>query len=183
AALKVDLDDNWTVTGSVMGQNEDSNGVFGYDPSVGKLQVQHFFPEFTHDYWYQAALTVEGKVGNLDFVYAGTHMQRWVHDKSDYTDYGFWYDTLYPSSSNGVDYGFGCYFYDNSHTTFCTGTIPPAQHIDAKDRFVKDSHEIRISSPSSDRLRFVAGLFYERQSHWIFQDYLIDNLAYTLWCP
>jgi outer membrane receptor protein involved in Fe transport len=89
AALKIDLDENWTVTAALMGQNEDSNGVFAFDPSVGDLKVQHFFPEFVHDYWYQAALTVEGKIGNLDLVYSGTHMQRWINEASDYTDYGF----------------------------------------------------------------------------------------------
>jgi iron complex outermembrane recepter protein len=180
AALKVDLNENWTATAAVMGQNEDSNGIFGFDPNPrygGDLKVSHFFPEFTHDYWYQAALTIEGKIGNLDLVYSGSHMQRWVHDKSDYTDYGYWYDKVYPEP-HYPGYNFGIYFYDNSGNY-----IAPAQHIDAKDRFVKDSDEIRISSPSSDRLRFVAGLFYERQSHWIFQDYLIDNLASSLWVP
>ena len=49
AALKVDLDDNWTVTPTVMYQNTKSNGSYGYDDSLGDLQVQHFFPEYRSD--------------------------------------------------------------------------------------------------------------------------------------
>jgi iron complex outermembrane receptor protein len=201
AALKIDLDANWTATVALMGQDENSNGFFAFDggtyfafpqftfpggaprpappfvPSAGDLQVQHFFPEFVHDYWYQAGLTIQGKIGNFDITYAGSKLDRWIHEASDYTDYGFWYDNLYPPSY------FGCYFYNNSATTFCSGnpatdgTIPPAQHIDARDYFTKDSQELRIASPSDDRLRFLAGLFYERQGHWILQDYIVDNLA------
>ena len=33
-------------------------GIGAYDPSVGYLEVTHFYPEFVHDGWWQAALTV-----------------------------------------------------------------------------------------------------------------------------
>jgi outer membrane receptor protein involved in Fe transport len=36
---------------------------------------------------------------------------------------------------------------------------------------------LRVSSPRDERFRFVVGAFVERQSHNIFQDYLIDNLG------
>ena len=101
AALQINLDENWTVTAGLMGENRLSNGFFAYDPSVGDLKVQHFFPEFVHDNWGQASLTIQGKVGDLDLTYAGSHMDRWVHESSDYTDYGFLYDTLYPPSYFG----------------------------------------------------------------------------------
>ena len=39
------------------------------------------------------------------------------------------------------------------------------------------SHELRIASPADKRLRLVAGLFYQRQSHGIHQDYQVTNLA------
>jgi len=173
AALGIDLNENWTATASIMGQVEDSNGIFGFDATLPKkFEVQHFFPEYTHDHWYQAALTVQGKVGSLDVTYAGSYMQRWVHDLSDYTDYGFWYDNLYPASY------FGNYFYNNG-----SAPIPPAQHIDARDEFSKMSHELRVSSDSKGPLHWVGGLFYERQTHWILQDYLIDNLANSTWVP
>ena len=167
AALEIDLDDNWTITPTLMGQTEHSNGTFGFDPSVGDLEVKHFYPEYVHDYWYQAALTVQGKIGNLDLTYSGGHMDRWIHEQSDYTDYSYWYDNLYHYV-----------WYDNANHP-----VDPSQYINAKDHFTKDSHEIRVASPSDQRLRFVGGLFYERQGHWILQDYKINALGSNFWVP
>jgi iron complex outermembrane receptor protein len=163
AALEVDLNNNWTITPSFMGQIENSDGIFAYDPSVGDLEVQHFLPEFVHDKWYQAGLTIQGKIGDLDLVYAGGYMDRTVHSAADYTDYTYWYDQ-YNS--------YYVHFTDNAGNT-----IDPTQRILGKDDFTKDSQELRISSPKSDRLRFTAGLFYEKQTHAILQDYVIEGLA------
>jgi outer membrane receptor protein involved in Fe transport len=165
ATLEYDLNDSWTITPMVMAQWENSGGVFGYDPSVGDLEVQHYFPEFIHQNWVQGALTIQGKVGDLDLTYSGGHMEWWIHGESDYTDYSYWYDKLFPSS-------FPQYFYNNAGKP-----IAPSQYILESDHFIKDSHELRVASPSTDRLRFVAGLFYERQQHWILQNYQIPDLA------
>jgi outer membrane receptor protein involved in Fe transport len=83
AALKVDLDENWTVTGSVIGQATHSKGSAGYDPNVGDLKVQHFLPEYNHDRFIQAALTVQGKIGNFDLTYAGAAMKRTIDSAAD----------------------------------------------------------------------------------------------------
>ena len=53
AALKVDLDDNWTVTPAVMYQETKSHGTYGFDSQVGDLQVQRFGPEFRDDRFVQ----------------------------------------------------------------------------------------------------------------------------------
>src|SRR6202012_502083 len=45
------------------------------------------------------------------------------------------------------------------------------------DIYRKTSNELRVSSPKEYPFRFVAGAFDERQSHDIFQDYLINNLG------
>ena len=49
AALKFDLNNNWTITPMIIAQDERNNGIFGYDPSLGDLKVQHFRPESVHD--------------------------------------------------------------------------------------------------------------------------------------
>jgi outer membrane receptor protein involved in Fe transport len=163
AALEIDLDNNWTITPTLMGQTENSDGIFGYDPSVGDLEVQHFLPEYVHDKWYQAGLTIQGKIANLDFTYAGSYMDRKVHSSADYTDYTFWYDQSYPSYVN---------FYDNAG-----GRINPTQRIIGNDHFTKESHEVRLASSKDDRFRFQVGAFYEKQTHFILQDYVIPGLA------
>ncbi|MBV9571857.1 MAG: TonB-dependent receptor [Alphaproteobacteria bacterium] len=170
AALGIELDENWTITPSIIAQWERSNGVFGYNKGnsfgynrpLGDLEVIHFQPEFAKDNWYQAALTVQGKIADLDVLYSGGHMDRRINSQADYTDYTFWYDQVFPSS---VD------FYDNAGNQ-----IDPSQTIIGKDHFTKDSHELRISNAKDNRFRFVLGAFYERQSHFILQDYVIKNL-------
>lgn len=172
AALKVDLDENWTVTPAAIYQETRSHGAYGYDPKVGDLQVQHFFPEYRRDRFIQAALTIEGKLGNWDLTYAGAYLDRRDTQSSDYTDYAEAYDSLY-SSVGGIAGYF--YFSDNAGNR-----IDPRQRIVATDHFKKLSQELRIASPSSDRLRLVAGLFYQRQSNDIHQDYRVTGLADAL---
>ena len=161
AALKIDLNDNWSITPTIMGQHQKANGSTGYDPRVGDLAVTHFKPETSDDRWTQAALTVQGKIGNFDLVYAYSHLKRDVDSQSDYTDYSYWYDY---------------YFYDDNGNL-----IDPTQYIVAKDGYSKTSHELRLTSPAENRLRVVAGLFWQRQSHDIEQDYLIKGLAQSSW--
>ena len=168
-ALGIDLSDDWTATASVFGQEQKAHGAFGYDASLGDLKVQRFFPELNKDRWVQAALTVQGKIGNWDLTYAGAYMDRKRHTLSDYTDYAEAYDALY------ADYGgLAGYFYyqDNAGNT-----ILPLQHIDGSDHFRRVSQELRISSPADQPFRVVGGVFYQRQSNFIHQDYQIDNLG------
>ncbi|MDB5445566.1 MAG: TonB-dependent receptor [Phenylobacterium sp.] len=170
AALKVDLDEDWTITPSIIAQDQKYKGVFGYEPSVGRLQVERFQPDRYHDRWMQAALTVNGKIGNYDLVYSGGYFKRRVDQLSDYTDYSIFYDAAYGSGANWQD----------------ANGLPlsdPRQSIDAHDRFSKESHELRIVSPAGDRLRFIAGGFYERQTHWIIQNYKIAGFSPTLSPP
>ena len=57
AALKIDLDDNWTTTATVIGQELKTKGRFSQDNSLNDLQVQTFFPESSRDRFIQGALT------------------------------------------------------------------------------------------------------------------------------
>ncbi len=172
AALKIDLDDNWTIEPTVLAQKQTNHGSFGYDPSVGDLKVQHFGDEFNKDKFIQAALTVTGKVGNFDLTYAGAYFDRRRHTSSDYTDYAEQYDSLY----SGVG-GLAQYFYFNDAAG---NLIDPSQHIVASDHFTKNSQELRLASPTGKRFRVVGGLFYQRQTNLIHQDYQVTGLAPNL---
>jgi outer membrane receptor protein involved in Fe transport len=172
AALGIELSEHWTVTASLLAQDQKTNGFFGFDPSVGDLQVQHFFPEHSHDRFAQAALTVEGRLGSFDITYAGAYLERRINTSNDYTDYAEAYDSLYSGAGGLAGY---FYFSDNNGNT-----INPSQHIIGRDHFTKMSHELRIASPAENRLRFVGGLFYQRQFHRIHQDYQVTGLASAL---
>ncbi len=171
AALKIDLDDSWTATASVIGQELRTKGRFSRQDGRGDLQVQTFFPEKSRDRFVQAALTIQGKIGNWDLTYAGAYLDRKTHSESDYTDYAEAYDSLY-ASAGGIAGYFG--FVNNAGQT-----IDPRQFIIGDDHFTKVSQELRIASPQEDRFRVVAGVFYQRQTHLIQQDYQVANLAAT----
>jgi iron complex outermembrane recepter protein len=166
AALRIDLNDNWTITPGLMTQKQEANGAFGFDSTIGDLQLSHRFPEKSDDRWTQAALTVEGRISNFDLLYAGSYLKRDVDVDQDYSDYSFWYDECC---------GYGAYIYDDDGAL-----IDPSQHIIGKDRYKRQTHELRLSSPSENRLRFVAGVFVQRQEHGIQQRYMTDNLNAAL---
>jgi iron complex outermembrane receptor protein len=167
AALKIDLDNNWTITPSVIAQDTRADGIFGFNPQVGDLKVNRFQPDSDHDRWVQAALTINGKLGRYDLTYSGGYFNRAVNSLSDYTDYSVAYDQYY---------GSGFFWRDKNGNPLKT----PQQEIVGRDRFEKGSNELRIASPSTDRFRFIAGLFQERQTHWIIQDYQIQGFGNSL---
>ena len=163
AALKIDLDDEWTVLPQIMAQKQVSHGSFAQESGLGELQTMQFNPELFEDKWFQAALTVEGRIGNFDMTYAGAYMRRQIDGQSDYVDYAYFYDALF---------GYGSYFYDNNGDL-----INPNQYIQSDDSFTKQSHELRFASPGDKPVRMIAGLFYQRQTHNIEQDYIVDNIT------
>jgi iron complex outermembrane receptor protein len=169
AALKIDLDADWTVTPTVIYQDTRSHGSYGFDPSLGDLKVQHFFPEYRRDRFIQGALTIEGKLGNWDVTYAGAYLDRKAFQSTDYTDYAEAYDQLY--SGYG---GLAGYFYLQDAAG---NLIDPRQNVIGSDHFKKLSQEFRVASPQDARFRVVAGAFYQRQSNDIHQDYQVPGLA------
>ena len=170
AALKIDLNNNWTIEPTLIVQEQRNKGVFGYEPSVGDLQAQRFQADNDRDKWAQAAMTVSGKLGRYDLTYSGGYFVRDVYQNSDYTDYSVAYDAAY---------GSGHYWQDASGNPLSA----PLQEIHGKDHFSKFSHEARIASPATDRFRFIGGLFYERQTHWIIQDYEIQGFGPQISVP
>lgn len=169
AAMKIEAGDNWVITPQVMGQIEKVGGVFAEDRSLGALKVAHYYPENSKDKWWQAAMTVEGKVSNLDVVYAGSYLDRDVDTRQDYTDYSFFYDTLA---------GYGAYWTDDAGNP-----VDPSQYIIGHDAYMKASHELRVSTPQENRFRVVGGLFYQRQTHGITQNYRIDDIGDSISVP
>ena len=172
AALKIDLDENWTVTPSIMHQNQKTKGVFFMDEALGDLETQRFREEPSKDKFTQYALTIEGKIGSFDITYAGAYMHRPTFAVGDYVDYTYAYDQAYEPNGGLVNY---LYYYDDDGLT-----IDPTQWIDGGNNFKKMSQELRIASPSENRFRVIAGLFYQRQANDILQNYHVDNLATEL---
>jgi iron complex outermembrane recepter protein len=168
-ALGIELDDNWTLKPTLMGQIQKVKGSFSQERSSAvtrKLQTVQYNPESSKDEWFQAALTIEGKIGDWNLVATGGHLRRKAETELDYSDYAFFYDAIS---------GYGAYFVDNAGAF-----INPNQYIQGQDSYRRSFGEIRVSSPQENRARVIAGLFAQRQSHDIEQNYIIDNLADSL---
>jgi iron complex outermembrane receptor protein len=168
AALKVNLNDNWSITPTVMYQHQKANGNFSYNPKVGDLKVNDLTFGRNVDQWYQTALLIEGKIGNFDLLYSGGYMQRRVSNVVDYADYTVAYDYYGTGTTNFSDAS-GTYIAD------------PTQYTVNKDRYTKLSHEIRLSTPQDNRLRAVVGAFYQRQTDDIRVEFSVDGLPQRYW--
>ncbi len=167
AALKVDLNENWTVTPALMAQRQVSHGTFAEESGLDHLEVMQFNPERAEDKWVQAALTVEGKIGNFDITYAGALMRRRVESQVDYSDYSYFYDNIYGST-----------YPDN-----LGNPVDPNQRVEADHHYRKLSQELRLTSPADRPLRLVAGAFYQRQVDGIEENYIIDDIADDITVP
>lgn len=166
ASLKWQIVDDWDAILAVAYQKIEGEGVFYQHPNGAEsgcgitlncpqstqrlkpLEVTVFTPGFTEDEFVNTALTVNGKVGPLDLVYAGAYLTREAQSISDYTNYarGVW-GTYYQCT------GFSGGSVDKCYT--------PASFWDDKNDSTNMSHELRLSSPTDWRMRFVGGLFYE----------------------
>jgi iron complex outermembrane receptor protein len=170
ALLKVDLNDNWSITPGLMYQTSDIDGEWAHNPEFfGDLKTGKLWDSYAEDEWYQATLTVEGSIGDIDVIYAGAYLDRdnqSEYDYSDYTEYWAYYLTN-PDYYDAPGY---CVYYDVDYEC-ALGT----QFVGAFEKYKRESHELRFQSSPDNRLRWIAGLFYQKQEHnfdlqWIVPD-------------
>jgi outer membrane receptor protein involved in Fe transport len=167
-ALKLNLGENWTITPSFMGQSTRQDGTAFVDPSMpGDLSISRYYPDYISDQWWQAALTVEGHISNFDITYATGYLKRDDSTSSDYSDYTLLYDknTTYMSYLESV-----------LHLPPGVKSVNVSQYILGSDQYRKLSQELRVATPKDNPVRFIGGLFYNRQQHYIIQNYRIDAL-------
>ena len=189
AALRVELNDNWTVTPAVQYQRQESKGAWGDDLSdlvvSGNQDVSHFQKEFTNDEWYQVGLTIEGKIGNFDLVYSGNYLNRQVDGSFDYSDYSYWYDTTYTTG-----YFADLHFADTGPRSSPNQFVPAyfdsadvgtrimnGDYFTNDDGYTKKSHELRISSAQDKRVRGMLGFFWQEQQHQFRQFFKMNGLG------
>jgi len=186
AALRVDLNDNWTVTPTVMVQNSESEGSWGDDLNdvlaSGDYAVTHFKDEYVDDEWWMVGLTIEGKVGNFDVVYSGSYLDRQLDGSFDYSDYSYFYELAYTSG-----------FYSDLHfsdtgaqqvpnifnDSFPPGSIGSRVMTGARyrndDGYTKENHELRISTDPERRVRGLLGFFWQHQYHDFEQHWEVEG--------
>ena len=169
AALALKLNDDWTVTPSIIGQYQYRRGTpseFPARQTGDNLVTQRYGDEYGLDEFYQAGLTITGKIADFDVTYAGAYFHRDGRGNNDYADYSYFYDVLD---------GSGARFHDNSGKL-----IDPTQTFTASGTSEKISQEGRIATPTNWRLRGIAGIFWQQQTEDYRYDYNINNLANSL---
>lgn len=98
-------------------------------------------------------------------MYTGAYLKRDRITYADYSDYSLAYDS---SESPFIN--------DNAGKP-----INPTQRTTNRWYYKKQSHELRISTPKDSQVRFVGGLFLQRQQHDIENRYEIPGLAQDQW--
>lgn len=171
ASLKWQITDDWDALLAVAYQSIDGEGVFYQTPNGSEsgcnvpvngavpqdcpdstqqlkpYEVTIFNEGYTEDEFVNTALTVNGKVGTLDLVYAGAYLTRDAETVSDYTNY-----------ARGL---FGSYYQCTSLGAADARCFTPSSYWFDKSESTNMSQELRLSSPGDWRMRFVGGLFYE----------------------
>jgi outer membrane receptor protein involved in Fe transport len=158
-AAKLILNDDWQLLGQILFQNLDVDGVFDHSPEeiadlasdqsgsrvVGDLKVQRFFPDHLGDEFAQYSLTVNGRLGALNVVYAGSYLDREVNNSFDYSGYTQVGDA-------------GVYYLCQPDYTLCGD---PTQGVIAFIENKRKTHELRFSHNEGERFNWVAGVFYD----------------------
>jgi iron complex outermembrane recepter protein len=183
--LLYQVNDDWNALLTQMYQDLDAEGVAweeqydGVGQTLPPLSVELFNPTDLRDKFTNTALTVNGRISALQFVYTGAYLNRTSDQVSDYTNYSRgvfagYYQCNYPgypfktplvngvatptpgsfTQSNlfpgvGVSPGF-CYSPRVFWTDYQTNT--------------HNSQEMRLSTPDDWRLRGLLGLFWENYS-------------------
>jgi iron complex outermembrane receptor protein len=171
AALKVNLNEDWTATASYLTQKQETQGVWFQDSNnpngdVGDLQVQRYFPDSMEDKFSQTALTIEGDLGSMALTYASSFMDRDAEFFNDYSDYADYFSTSW------IQY-YGCEYYGTADVDCSSMAI----FYNDDNKFKRNTHELRLQSTSDDPLQYVVGLYYEDSSHDYRQEWIMEGMA------
>ena len=158
-AALFDVSEDWEVNISHMRQTIKTEGVFFIDPELDdpdELSIQRYSPDKTDDTFSNTALTVEGRIGDLQMVYAGAYLDRNTQQTVDYTDYLFVGQYLpYYICDGSVSYPGG----DPSGT--CQA---PDLYVGSETETDVWTHELRFITPEDKPLRATFGGFYSKQN-------------------
>ena len=152
-----DITDNWNLLVSHTTQDTEADGVFFSNPEVGDLEINRFVDESIFDNFDNTALTLTGRLGELEVIYAGAFTDRESEQIVDYSDYLFvgqylpyyicdYYNVYYANRfGNGVPGSGAC----NDPTLF----------VHSINRLDVESHEVRFTTDQSKRWRLQGGVF------------------------
>ncbi len=147
-----DINEDWSLLVGVAQQSLDTDGVFFQDPELDDLEISRYERDTLADDFENYNWTLSGRMGALDVIYTGAYTEREAESQVDYTDYLF------------VGQYIPYYICDYA-VSYPTGA--PSGTCQAPNLFVKSyvktevqTHEFRITTDQSQRIRGIAGAFY-----------------------
>jgi iron complex outermembrane receptor protein len=178
AALRVDLNDNWTGSVGVITQEQKTHGVWEYDPNLpGEDSIQRFTDEYNTDKFTQFSLTIEGDLEWAQLVYAGAWLDRDIDYQTDYSAYG---EDAYFVPYYACDYSATGPDLATQTNTDCTSLY---EYYLADSDIKRNSHELRLVSTGDSRLQYTVGLFYEEAKNDYFLKWIQPGMSPTLQVP
>ena len=161
------INDQWSLLLEQNYQNMQSDGYFYTYPTapdgaqLAPYQIEAFTPAYNNDRYESTAWTVNGQTGPLSIVYTGSYMVRHIEGQQDYSNYvrstvGSWYGCIGP----------GAGYFNSSNFPALAGKklqcyAPVGDWHDAVAN-QHQSHELRVSTPTDNRLRGLFGVYWEK---------------------
>jgi iron complex outermembrane recepter protein len=146
-----DINEDWSLLLGAAQQNIDTDGVFFVDPELDDLEISRYEKDTLDDDFENYNLTLTGRMGELDLLYTGAYTEREAESKIDYTDYLFvgQYIPYYICDASVL--------YSDAGTGTCQA---PNLFVNSSVKTEVQTHEFRISTDQSRRVRGIAGAFY-----------------------
>jgi iron complex outermembrane receptor protein len=173
AALKWDVNENWSATAGYLHQEMDNGAYQFYDPNVGDLEKVSFFDDYSEDDYDLYSLTVEADLGFAQLVSATAYYERDTAWGQDITAYHHYWTGAYWSCAYAAAYALdpdtyywyyftpgGVQLYNGAYCLAPTATgdyLSTIQETGHQDRFTQ---EIRLSA-QGDTIDWLVGLYYE----------------------
>ena len=160
------FDDDWNLLIQQNYQDMTADGYFyayPFDSNGNALrprQITAFTPAYTRDRYESTGWTLNGRVGDLKAIYAGSYMARHVEGQQDYSNYlrnfGVYYSCIGPGAG---------YFNSGIFPALANKPLkcyPPVGNWLDVVQNKHQSHEIRLGTSEGQRLRALVGAYWEK---------------------
>ncbi|WP_308909126.1 TonB-dependent receptor [Pseudokordiimonas caeni] len=165
---KLQINEDWSLLAQHTQQDLGADGVFDYDPEVGDLQVERYFPDELEDSFGLTTWTLEGRLAMLDVVYTGGYLDRDVTQSIDYTGY----------NNTGAFIAYYTCSYDAVRAC-----LDPTKGFKGRQYHKRFTQELRFATPEENRIRAVGGVFYDDVEIKSLDDFVYEATQYLGFAP
>ncbi len=160
---RVDIAPDWALLVQHTRQALGADGVFDYDPEVGDLEVERYFPDRLRDDFDLTTLRVEGRLRGLDLIYSAGLLDRDIDQSVDYTGYNnvggqiSYYTCTYDDPRLADEFGFD----PAVITPAGRECLDPVKGVRIRQDHRRWTHELRVHTPADRRTRLMLGAQYD----------------------